>query len=263
MSEEVNAAPAEGQAAPAPTETSWTSGFDSDMQGYIENKGFKDAGDLANGYRNLEKLRGVPAEQIVQWPTDTGDREQMLPVYAKMGMPEASDGYTRVLDDNFDSNVYSSLADQAHMLGLGDGQFQGLQQTFAEQAQALITQQEEANVTEFDQWQAANSDGFNAAARVMSEVGMSEEQVEGVLNGNKAALYDFLAKVGGRTSESKIIQGEDPGGSAFQMSASAAKTKVAELMGDESFMKQYTSPSKDVRAAAIRRMEELQKVAAG
>ena len=261
MSEEVNAAPGEGQAAPAPTETSWTSGFDDDMRGYIENKGFKDPSDLANGYRNLEKLRGVPAEQLMQWPDDPTNREAMLPVYAKMGMPEAADGYTRVLDDNFDSGVYDHLAQQAHALGLGDGQFQGLQQTFAEQAQTLIAQQEEQNIQEFDQWRSGNPDGFQAAARVMAEVGMNEQQLEGVLNGSKADLYDFLAKVGGRTGESTIVHGEDPGGSAFQMSPSAAQTKIAELMGDDAFMKQYTSSSKPVREAAIKRMEELQKVA--
>lgn len=263
MSEEA-AAPEPGQAAPAPAEATadWTSGFDDEMRGYIENKGFKEPTDLANGYRNLEKLRGVPAENLLQIPSDPTDREAMLPVYAKLGMPEQADQYTRVLGDDFNSDVYNSLTEQAHMLGLGDGQFQGLQQTFAEQAQAVMEQQEAQAVEQFDQWQSSNPDGFQAAARAMAEVGMNEEQVEGVLNGDKTALYDFLAKVGARTGESTIVQGDDTS-SGFNMSPAAAQAKIAELMADDTFMRQYTSPTKNVREVAIKRMEKLQEIAAG
>jgi len=263
MSEET-AAPVEGQAAPAPAEATadWTSGFDADMKGYIENKGFTNPSDLANGYRNLEKLRGVPAEQLVQWPDDPSNREAMAPVYAKMGMPEQADQYTRVLDDTFDNGVFDNLALQAHQLGLGDGQFQGLQQTFAEQAQAIMEQQEAQAVEVFDQWQTANPDGFQAAARVMAEVGMDETQVEGVLNGDKAALYDFLAKVGSRTGESEIVTGDAPEG-GFNMSKDAAQSKINDLLADETFMRQYTNSSKAIRGPAIERIEKLQKIVAG
>jgi len=269
MSDDPAPAPDAGQGNPTPapaaapeTAVGWSDGFqNADLKGYVETKGFADAEALANSYQNLEKLRGVPADQLLQLPKDMTNREEMSPIYAKLGMPETVDGYQRVLPDTFDTGVYDSLANQAHQLGLGDGQFQGLQQTFSEQAEAMIQQQEDTAVAEFDAWKSGNSEGFTAAARVMSEVGMTETELEGVLNGDKASLYDFLAKVGGRTSESTIVQGDDPGGSAFSMSPSAAKTKIAELMGDDAFMKNYTSPSKDVRMAAIARMEELQKLA--
>lgn len=249
---------------PATPPSDWTSGIeDADLKGYAENKGWETPSDLLNSYKNLEKLRGVPAEQIVQWPDDPSNREAMMPVYAKMGMPEQADGYTRVLDDSFNSEVFGSLAEQAHQLGLGDGQFQGLQQTFAEQTAALMQQQEDEAVQEFDTWQTSNPDGFQAAARVMAEVGMTEEQVEGVLNGSKADLYDFLAKVGGRTGESTIVPGDPSMGEGFNMSKDAAQAKISELMADETFMRQYTNSSKAVRGPAIERITKLQQIVAG
>lgn len=251
-----------GQTAQAPAE-SWTSGIEnSDLRGYVENKGFENIESLANSYQNLEKLRGVPAEELIRMPADTSDREAMMPVYAALGLPESAEQYTRALPDTFDNDIYNSLAQQAHMLGLGDGQFQGLQQTFAEQAEAIMAQQEEYAAQAFDEWQTGNPDGFQAAARAMAEAGVNEQEVEGILNGDKTALYDFLARIGSQTQESTVVSGDSPT-QGFNMSPEAAKDKIATLMGDENFMKQYTSPSKQVRDTAIKRMEELQKAAYG
>lgn len=266
MSDDVTAAPESGQAAPAPEPgqgaASWMEGFDDDLRGYVETKGFKDPAALAESYQNLEKLRGVPAESLMQWPSDPSDREAMLPVYAKMGMPETADKYTNVLGDGFDDEVFKSVAEQAHALGLGDGQFQGLQQIMAEQSQAVMEQQENEAAEAFDNWKSGNEEGFNNAARLMADVGMTEESLEGLLAGDKSAMYDFLAKVAARTGEAQVIHGDPPQGEGFSMSPSAAKQKVSELMADEEFMKQYTSASKKVRQPAIDRMMKLQEIAA-
>lgn len=271
MTDDVTAAPTDGgQAAPAPAADAgqgaapvgWQDGFSDDMKGYIENKGFKDASSLAESYQNLEKLRGVPAEQLLQIPADMSDREAMLPVYAKMGMPETAEKYTNVLGDGFDSDLFKSIADRAHMLGLGDGQFQGLQEIMGEQSKAMLEAQETASADAFDQWKGANADGFNNAARLMANVGMDEAGLEGLLGGDKASMYDFLAKVAGRSAEAAVVQGEAPADAGFGMSPSAAKMKIAELMGDTDFQKGYTSSNKMVRDPLIKRMSDLHEIAA-
>lgn len=268
MTDDVTAAPADGgQAAPAPETGQGAASFldsftDPDMRGFIENKGFGDAAALADGYRNLEKLRGVPAENLLNFPADTSDREAMMPVYAKMGMPETADQYTNTLGDGFDSEVFKSVSERAHQLGLGDGQFQGLQQIMAEQSQQMVEAQETQAAEAFDQWKSGNADGFNNAARLMANVGMDEAGLEALLAGDKASMYDFLAKVAGRSAEGQVIQGEPAQAEGFSMSPSAAKAKVAELMGDSDFMKQYTSENKKVRQPAIDRMMKLNEIAA-
>lgn len=270
MTDEVVAAPEGGQAAPAPEPTpaqgaesvNWTDGFDDALKGYVETKGFDGPASLASSYQNLEKLRGVPAEQLLQLPPDLSDKEAMLPVYAKLGMPETPDAYTNVLGDGFDAETFKSIAQKAHEVGIGDGQFKHLQESMAQISQAAIEAQETQATEAFDNWKATNADGFNNAARLMANVGMDEAGLEGLLGGDKASMYDFLAKVAGRSAESQVVQGDQPTGESFNVSPQAATQKIAELMGDSDFMKAYTSDNKLVRQPAIERMMKLQEAAA-
>jgi len=255
-------APVEGQAAPVESAAAWTDDFSPELKGYVETKGFADAGALANSYQNLEKLHGVPAEQLVKFPADMSDLEAMSPVYTKMGRPEEATGYTNVLGEDFDSATFKAVADQAHALGLGDGQFQGLQSIMQEQSTAMVEAQEAQSVEKFDAWKAANGQGFNDAARVMADVGMGEEGIAGLLAGDKTAIYDFMAKVGAKTSEAAVIHGNAPS-EGFVLSPDAAKAKIAELFGDKAFMDVYNNPSRAIRQPAIDRMEKLTKASAG
>jgi hypothetical protein len=263
MTEET-AAPVEGQAAEteAPAVTSWLEGFDADARGYVETKGFKEPADLLNSYRNLEKLRGVPAERLIKLPEKMDDAEAMGEVFDRLGRPEAADKYTRALGDEFNDDVFKGIASEAHKLGLTDAQFAGMQQATAQFAAKVQEAQDAQIASEFDEWKGKNADGFNAAARAMAQAGVSEEQLEGILTGNKAALYDFLAKVGAGLNEAPVTQGDNPP-AGFEMTPAAAKSKIQELMADEAFMKQYLSTNQKVRAPAIARMEALQKAAAG
>lgn len=271
MNDGVTAAPQDGgQAAPAPAPTpaegaaSFLDSFtDPDTRGFVENKGWKGPQDVVESYRNYEKLRGVPADQIMQLPADMSDREAMMPVYAKLGMPETADQYTNVLGDGFDSNVFKSVAAQAHALGLGDGQFQGLQQIMAEQSQAVMEAQETAAIEAFDQWKSGNADGFNNAAKLMADVGMNEEGLDQLLSGDKAAMYDFLAKVASRTQEAPVVQGDPSAARGFQMTPAQAQAKIDEKLADKSFTDRYYSDNKKIRAGAVNEMEALMKIKNG
>lgn len=278
MSDDVTAAPDVGQAAPAPAAAAtppvaptaegaapanWFDGFaNSELKGYIETKGFDGPEALANSYQNLEKLRGVPAEQLLQLPSDLSDANAMAPVYERLGRPETAEGYTNALGDSFDDGVFKNVAAQAHQLGLGDAQFQGLQKIMAEQSAAVLEAQEVETAEAFDKWKSENEQGFQNAAKVMSDVGMTEENLELLLSGDKTALYGFLAQIGARSGEPNVIQGESPRGEGFGMTPTAAKQKISELMADETFQRQYYSDNKKVRAEAISRMTALHEAAA-
>jgi len=263
MTEEVGAAPAEGQAAPeGGAVTSWTDGFNDDMKGYIETKGFADAGALAESYQNLEKLRGVPAEQLLTLPADMSDLEAMAPVYSKMGRPDTPEAYTNVMGEGMNDDVFKSVAETAHKLGLGDGQFQGLQQIMQEQSVQVKEQMDADSAASFDAWKAEKPEDFNNSARLLANLGMDDAAVEGLLSGDKTAMYDMLSKVAARSSEGDVVHGEQPTQEGFNISPQAAKSKVAALMADETFMKAYTSDNRLVRQPAIDRMSKLQEVAA-
>jgi hypothetical protein len=255
------AAPAEpGQAADPPP--AFGAELEGDLKGYIETKGFKDLGALATSYQNLEKLRGVPEDQLIRLPDDPTKAGAMDPVYAKMGRPEAADKYTNVLGDGFDVETYKVVSERAHMLGLGDGQFQGLQEIMQQQSTQMLEVQDAENTAAFDAWKEKNPTGFNDAARIMASVGMSEDAVEAMLTGDKTAIYDFAAKIGARTAEQNVIHGDAPNDGGFNVSPAAAKVKIADLMADDAFMNQYTNPSKAVRQVAIDRLSKLHETAA-
>lgn len=251
------AAPDPVPAAPAPT--SWSDGLADDLKGYVENKGWKDPADILSSYQNLEKLRGVPENQLLRLPDNPDAEGAMDPIYARLGRPETADAYTNVIGENLPGETFGEISAAAHAAGLTDGQYQIMQRTMGELSGKLAEAQEAESVAAFDQWKAANPDGFNNAARVMSEIGMTEESIASLLSGDKTALYDFAAKIGARTSENPVIQGE--GGSSMAMSPQSAKAKIAEKFADESFMDRYTNSNPRIRNAAIEEMERLQKIA--
>lgn len=92
MSEENTDAPADnaGQADVKP----WYDGADQDTIGYLQNKKWDTESPLKvlEGYRNLEKFHGVPADKIIKIPTDD-NQEAWGQVYNKLGRPETPDKY--------------------------------------------------------------------------------------------------------------------------------------------------------------------------
>lgn len=265
MSEPEPTPPAEPAATPpadpTPPTTGWSDGLPDDMKGYVENKGWKDPNDMLASYQNLEKLRGVPETQLLRLPDDPAAEGAMDPIYARLGRPETPDAYTNVIGDNIPGEAFGEISQAAHAAGLTDGQYQIMQRTMGELSGKMAEAQEAESVAAFDQWKSANPDGFANAARVMAEVGMTEEGISGLLSGDKTALYDFAAKIGARTAEAPVIQGDGSGDMA--MSPAAARSRIAEKMNDDTFMDRYLSGNPRVRQPALEEMERLQKMAAG
>lgn len=238
----------------------WIDSLGDEAKGYIENKGWKEPGDLLNSYQNLEKLRGVPEDRLLRMPDDPNAEGAFDPIYDKLGRPEAPDKYTNVIGESLPEGTFGEITKTAHMLGLSDGQLQGMQQVMGDLSAKLAESQEAESVAAFDQWKSANPDGFADAARVMAEVGMTEDGVAALLSGDKTALYDFAAKIGAKTAEQPVVQGD--GGKPFAMSATAAKSKINELMADKSFTDRYFSENPKLRQPAIEEMSRLQEAAA-
>ena len=249
------AAPAEGQAAPE----SWAAALPDELRGYVETKGFKEPAAIVESYRNLEKLRGVPESRLLKLPEKMDDAEALGPVYDRLGRPASADKYTKAIE-SMDDTVFKGIATEAHKLGLNDAQFAGLQKITGGLAQQLAETQEAEAAKAFDAWKGQNPEGFNNAARVVAGLGIKEDQLAGILAGDKVAMYDFLAKVAARSQEGQVIQGEQPGNS-FNLSPDGAKAKIAELLGDKDFMAQYTNRSAAIRQPAIDRMSKLQEAA--
>ena len=244
---------------PAGQGGSWTDSFGDDARGYIENKGWKEPGDLLNSYQNLEKLRGVPENQLLRLPDDPKADGAFDPIYDRLGRPESPDKYTNVVGEALGEETFGEITKTAHMLGLSDGQLQGMQQVMGDLSTKMAEAQEAQSAAAFDQWKSANPDGFADAARVMAAVGMDEAGVEALLSGDKTALYDFAAKIGAKTAEQPVVQGD--GGKPFAMSKQAAQAKINEMMANKEFTDRYFSDNPRIRQPAIEEMSRLQEAA--
>lgn len=265
MTEET-AAPEEGQAAtPESAEAapqSWVDSLSDDHRAYVETKGFKEPSAVLDSYRNLEKLRGVPEDQLLKLPSDMKAEGALDSVYDRLGRPESAEAYTRTLDDSFNGDAYKAIAAEAYKRGMNDDQFAGMQ-TAVQNISVEMEQAREAQAAEaFDAWKSSNEQDFQNAAKVMSNVGVTEDQLAGILAGDKVEMYGFLAKVASRSSEGDVVMG-DPAPKGFEMTAAQAQAKKEELLADESFMGRYMNSSQKIRASAVEEMEKLSKIIAG
>ena len=140
-----------------------------------------------------------------------------------------------------------------------DTAFKALQEDMTGIATAVMEAEDERSATAFDEWKGQNAEGFQNAARLMANVGVNEDQLEGILSGDKAKLYDFLANVAKRSAEGKPIDGETKV-QDFAMSPEAARAKRSELLSNKDFMERYTHTSQNVREPAMKEMEALTKI---
>jgi post-segregation antitoxin (ccd killing protein) len=250
---EPQATPGEGD---APT---FLDSFEGDDRGFVENKGWKGAGDLLKSYRGLESIHGTPEDRIVKLPDDPNAEGAMDDVWTKLGRPESADKYTKAVGDDFQEEVFKKISETAFKNGITDTAFKALQEDMTGIATAVMEAEDERSATAFDEWKGQNAEGFQNAARLMANVGVNEDQLEGILSGDKAKLYDFLANVAKRSAEGKPIDGETKV-QDFAMSPEAARAKRSELLSNKDFMERYTHTSQNVREPAMKEMEALTKI---
>ena len=71
-------------------------GYSADTVQLMEAKGWhkseNPAEELGKAYRNLERLRGVPGDQLLRKP-EAGNEEQQAEFRAALGVPESAEGY--------------------------------------------------------------------------------------------------------------------------------------------------------------------------
>lgn len=252
------AAPTGEPAATTEAQASWLEGL-GDHKGYAETKGWKDPAAAVESYRNLEKLRGVPAERLMTLPEDMTADGALDTVWDRLGRPEAADKYTNALGETFADGTFKDAAAKAHALGMTDKQFAGMQEWLKGTTEGIETARREEIDGAFKDWSEANPQALQNVKRLTAAVGIDDVTMDKALNGDKAGLFDMLGKVAARMGESRVVQGE--GDPQFGMSPAAAKAKIEQLLADKTFTEGYYSQNAKIRAPYIARMEELQKAA--
>lgn len=246
----------------------WYAGIsDEGLRGYVQTKGFKDPGALAESYRNLEKLQGVPQDRLLRLP-DKSDAPEWGDVYSRLGRPADAKGYE--LKHDGDAAFAERMAGVMFDAGLTKAQAGKLNETWNAYVAEIIEQdtnaKKAADVADMDKLKGEWGNTFDAnvetGRRAGREFGLNEEQfaqISGAL-GSAQTLKLFQA-IGSKLGEAKGFDpsGMGQGGQGFSQSPEQAKARIGELQRDKDWVGRYLNGGSVERDE----MTKLQRIAAG
>jgi len=250
-------------AAPA---GNWYDGFDDETKGFIQLKGWKDQKASIESYRNLEKMVGVPQDQLIRMPK-ADDAEGWAKVYDKLGRPAKAEEYKIQVPDGMPDGFAKSASNWFHEAGLNQSQAEKLtaqwNQHMAQEAQAYESQREAEMSAELaalrNEWPGKVYDErLELGRRAAREFGLDAEKLERMESAlGTAGLLKHMAEIGAKLGTDKFIDGERSGGNGFGMTPDMAKARIAELRHDKEWVAKYLNG--DAKAKA--EMDRLNSVA--
>lgn len=243
---------------------SWLDGLSPDIKGFVELKGFKDPGAIAESYRNLEKLHGVPKERLLKLPEKMDDEAGMAEVFNRLGRPEKPEGYELKPLEQQNKDLAAWLRKEAHGLGLTKTQAEKFAAAWVKQASEALAaetkasetaaaeslQQQQAKLKE--EWGAAFDQNSKQVADMKRALGMDEETsklFDQALGVDVAAkfLHSIITKFGVQLGEDSF-RGEGGGSNGFGiLSPAAAAAKLDQLKGDQEWIQKWMNGSAEHR----------------
>lgn len=238
----------------AATGGDWTASLTrQDLKDYAVTKGFKDPEMLLDSYVNLEKLRGVPQEQLLQLPKADAPAEEWGKVFNRLGAPEKSDGYK--IDIPKEHGAQPEFVDWAknafHAANLTAKQAETViakwnEMNGAEMAKAQATSKAamdaEVNALKTE-WGNAFEQNMNVAKSAAKEFGIDQKIVdalEGQL-GTKATMQLFQ-KIGSRLGEAGFTEGQSKGNGFGGMAPDFAKSQLSVQLKDKTWAANAMKP---------------------
>lgn len=248
----LNAPPAgvpEGQLGQIPAATPpaatipWLQGVDAEMVGYAQNKGWTDPKQVVEGYRNLEKLRGVPAERLLTLPDAAADQATKDAFYEKLGRPktaaeydfkiEGNDATTNHLKELFHKNGIN--AEQARNLLAGQTEFETKAvAAHQEQVRAKVEGEVTALKNEWGQAYDQNMGAAREGAKLLElDNGTIDALGEHLGHGK---LMKLLHSVAARSGEHDFVSDSTRQGYGNKMSPAQATAEYNRLKADPAWV---------------------------
>lgn len=229
-------------------------GVDPEMVGYVQNKGWKSPAEMAEGYRNLEKLRGVPAERLLTLPAADADEATKAAFYERLGRPKEASGYDFKLGE--DANYDGAVKQVLHKAGLSTEQAKAVIAGYDGIVQGITKAQQEAQIarvqTEHQQlmaeWGQAAQQNLAMAQHGRDLLGLSNEDVDaiGAALGHKRTMQ-LLHGITARSGEADFVVGKTAGGKGA-MTPGQAQAQINAWRKDKDWSAKYLAGDATVRA---------------
>lgn len=232
---------AQGKGAPSPI--SWLPDAPAELVGYVQNKGWTDPKQVLEGYQNLEKLRGVPAERLLTLPAADADDAAKGAFFEKLGRPKDVAGYEFKLGEQ--DNAYDAGLKQSFFKhGVTADQAKGIISDYAAIAEAQTKAQADAiaqrtnadHIELMREWGAAAQQNLMLAKKGADMLGLAPEVIDKIASevGHKAFLKT-LHDLASRAGEASFVSDTSAQGYGNVMTPGQAKAKLAELQADSGF----------------------------
>lgn len=238
----------------------WLPGANEELVGYVKNKGWTDPKQVLEGYQNLEKMRGVPAERLLTLPAADADQAAKDAFYEKLGRPKDASGYEFSLGENdpFDAGLKQTF----HKHGLSAEQAKGVIADYAEIAKAEQAKAQQQTIEKIGaehqellrEWGAAASQNLGLAGKGKEILGWSDEVVDavGAAVGHKNTIK-MLADIAARAGEAPLVTDASAQGYGQAMTPAQATARLKELAADRDWVKRLQAGGPDSKEAKERR----------
>ncbi len=224
---------------------------DEGIRGLMETKGYREYGDVAKAYFNLNKLvKG--SNDVIAIPGEEADSATRDAFYGKLGRPDTPEGYDIQLPEQVqvDDEFFNAAKNWMHGIGLNNEQankFVTMYQSYvtdrtANEAEAAVRDTEAAVAEikekfgkDFDQ---ALVHGNNA----VKAFGLSDELLDRVeSNIGAPALMEMIATIGKKiSSEDTMIEGITKEG--FAPSTAELQSRREAMQGNPEIVAALTDP---------------------
>jgi hypothetical protein len=248
-----------GAPAPAPVahEFKWLGDADETRVGYVQNKGWKEPGQVLDSYIALEKTFGADkAGRTVILPGEKAEAAELDAFYAKLGRPAEPKDYKVTVPEGHDPKFADGFKAKAHELGLTAKQVEGLAAWNNEQVAGMQSAQANQSVESFNrdvqtlktEWGAAHDQNVVVARSAAQALGLSADFIDKVSGavGHKATM-ELLHKIGSKTGESEFVATSSTsyGGA---LTPGQAKAEIAAHKQDKAFMAKVFSGDAEAKA---------------
>ena len=232
----------EGATAAPAAPTEWYGSFNSEVKGYIQNKGFTSAEELATSYQNLEKLHGVPKERLLTLPEDLNSEEASA-VWERLGTPKDPEGYQlEVPEETGDKDLAEWAKKAFHKHKVPRQMAEGFIKEYNEYMGSLVKESSEARSLQLKEqldglkkdWGSAYEQNKTIADNAGKTFGITDEELRGLgASIGPAAAMRLLHKIGSGTGEAGFVVGGGPGDA--QLAPDQAQNQIKSLLSDTDF----------------------------
>lgn len=266
-----NAAAGAGAAA-APASFDWgTLTLDPEVKSLVSDRQWKTPNDAIKSYQNLEKLTGVPPDQMLKLPKGD-DPAAWNEVWNRLGRPAKAEDYKIPLPEGDKGEFAKVAANWFHEAGLTQAGATKLATKWNEFQAAQMQANTEAlaarDLKEVGELKAEWATDYDKHAAIVDKAaetfGMTPEQLAALKQsmGPKAAM-NFMRNIGSKLGieDPNFVKGDGPTGFT-NMSPQQAQEEMTRLRKDKLFAQEFNSPDPRVKSEARAKMNRLAIIAA-